>query len=146
MDKEERSREADTNMIEIKRLLNYLLTNDYEFNGTREANDGMYDYPDDAIASFSKKLSYTDTDGNLINDSDIKVSIQFEKRADYENIKKNEYEDNTYIGKPDTFIRGLIEEIKGPKYSIRGRKKNKKMKTRKNKSSKTANSFTPLNP
>jgi hypothetical protein len=151
MDKEDGSRKADTNIIEIKRLLNYLLTNGYEFEGTREAIDGRYNYPHDAIASFSKKISYTDTDGNWINDSDIKVSIQFEKRADYTNFKKNkdEDEDDIYIGDPDTFITGLIEEIKDPKYSIGGRsknkkmkiRKNKKMKTRKNKSSKTANSF-----
>ena len=32
MDKEKGSRKVDTNMIEIKRLLNYLLTNGYEFN------------------------------------------------------------------------------------------------------------------
>ena len=136
MDKEEGSREVDTNMIEIKRLLNYLLTNGYEFNGTREANDGRYIYPDEAIASFSKELSYTDTDRNWINDSGIKVSIQFEKRADYKNFEKNEDEDDIYIGEPDTFITGLIEEIKDPKYSMGGRTKNKKMKTRKNKSSK----------
>ena len=108
MDKEEGSREVDTNMIEIKRLLNYLLTNGYEFNGTRKAIDGRYIYPDEAIASFSKELSYTDTDRNWINDSGIKVSIQFEKRADYTNFEKNEDEDDIYIGEPDTFITGLI--------------------------------------
>ena len=118
MDKEEGSRKVDTNMIEIKRLLNYLLTNGYEFEETREAIDGRYIYPDDAIARFSKKLSYTDTDGNWINDSGIKVSIQFEKRADYKNFEKNEDKDDIYIGEPDTFITGLIEEIKDPKYSI----------------------------
>ena len=133
MDKEEDFRKADTNMIEIKRLLNYLLTNGYEFKGTQKAIDGRYNYPDDAIASFSKKISYTDTDGNWINDSGIKVSIQFEKRADYTNFKKNEDEDDIYIGEPNTFITGLIEEIKEPKRSIEGRTKNKKMKIRKNK-------------
>ena len=136
MDKEESSRKVDTNIIEIKRLLNFLLTNGYEFEGTREAIDGRYIYSDDAIASFSKEISYTDTDGNWINDSGIKVSIQFEKRADYTNFEKNEDEDDIYIGEPDTFITGLIEEIKDPKYSIGGRTKNKKMKIRKNKSSK----------
>ena len=142
MDKEESSRKVDTNIIEIKRLLNFLLTNGYKFEGTREAIDGRYISPDDAIASFSKKISYTDTDGNWINDSGIKVSIQFEKRADYTNFEKNEDEDDIYIGEPDTFITGLIEEIKDPKYSMGGRTKNKKMKIRKNKSSKkTANSF-----
>ena len=142
MDKEESSRKVDTNIIEIKRLLNFLLTNGYEFNGTREAIDGRYIYPDEAIASFSKELSYTDMDRNWINNSGIKVSIQFEKRADYKNFEKNKDEDDIYIGEPDTFITGLIEEIKDPKYSMGGRTKNKKMKTRKNKSSKkTANSF-----
>ena len=136
MDKEESSRKVDTNIIEIKRLLNFLLTNGYEFEWTREAIDGRYIYPDDAIASFSKEISYTDTDGNWINDSGIKVSIQFEKRADYTNFEKNEDEDDIYIGEPDTFITGLIEEIKDPKYSMGGRTKNKKMKIRKNKSSK----------
>ena len=133
MDKEEGSREVDTNMIEIKRLLNCLLTNGYEFNGTREAIDGRYINPDEAIASFSKELSYTGMDHNWINDSGIKVSIQFEKRADYKNFEKNKDKDDIYIGEPDTFITGLIEEIKYPKG---GRTKNKKMKTRKNKSSK----------
>ena len=56
MDKEEGSRKVDTNIIEIKRLLNCLLTNGYEFEGTREAIDGRYIYPDDAIAGFSKKI------------------------------------------------------------------------------------------
>ena len=142
MDKEEGSREVDTNMIEIKRLLNCLLTNGYEFNGTREAIDGRYINPDEAIASFSKELSYTGMDHNWINDSGIKVSIQFEKRADYKNFKKNEDEDDIYIGKPNTFITGLIKEIKDPKYLMDRRTKNKKMKIPKNKSSKkTANSF-----
>lgn len=134
MDKKEGSRKADTNMIEIKRLLNYLLTNGFEFEGTQEANDGIYYYPDEAIANFSKPISYTDTHHNWINDSGIKVSIQFEKRADYKNFEKNEDEEDIYIGEPETFITDLIEEIKD-------RTKNKKKKTRKNKSSKTANSF-----
>lgn len=75
MDKEENFRDADTNIIEIKRLLKYLLTNGYEYKETREAIDSSFVYPDDIIADFSKEISYTDTDGNWINDSSIKVSI-----------------------------------------------------------------------
>ena len=141
MDKEENFRMADTNMIEIKRLLNYLVTNGYEFEETREAVDDRYEYPDDAIAFFSKKLSYSDTDGNWINDSGIKVSIQFEKRADYKNLKKNKDGDENYIGEPHTFITDLMEENKASKSSLGGRAKRKKRKTRKNKSSKTSNSY-----
>ena len=157
MDKKESFRKVDTNAIEIKRLLKYLLTNGYVFEATREAFDGN---SEEAIASFSKELSYTNTDGNWIGDSSIKVSIQFEKRADYKNFEKNEDEDDIYIGEPETFITGLIEEIKDSKYSKGDKTKNKKMKipqkinmknmktlknreikTLKNKSSKTANSF-----
>ena len=127
MDKKESFRKVDTNAIEIKRLLNYLLTNGYKFEGTQEAVDGN---SEEAIASFSKELSYTDTDRNWINDSSIKVSIQFEKRADYKNFEKNEGEDDIYIGEPETFITGLIEEIKDPKYSKGDKTKNNKMKIR----------------
>ena len=118
MDKEENFRNADTNIIEIKRILKYLLTNKYEFKETREAIDNRFVYPDDVIADFSKEISYTDTDGNWINDSTIKVSIQFEKRADYINFKKNK-EDNEYIGNPDIFITGLIEEIEASNSSAK---------------------------
>ena len=127
MDKKEGFRKVDTNAIEIKRLLNYLLTNGYKFEGTQEAVDGN---SEEAIASFSKELSYTDTESNWINDSSIKVSIQFEKRADYKNFEKNEGEDDIYIGEPETFITGLIEEIKDPKYSKGDKTKNNKMKIR----------------
>jgi hypothetical protein len=130
MDKKERFRNVDTNAIEIKRLLKYLLTNGYEFEGIREAFDGKYNYPEEAIASFSKELSYTDKDGNWINDSGIKVSIQFEKRADYEKFEKNEDEDDIYIGQPETFITGLIKKIKDPKYSKGDKTKNNNMKIR----------------
>ena len=123
-------------MIEIKRLLNYLVTNGYEFKETREAFDDRYQYPDDAIALFSKKLSYSDTEGNWINDSGIKVSIQFETRADYKNFEKNAYDEDKYIGEPETFITGLIEEIKTSTSSLGGKAKRNKRKTRKNKSSK----------
>jgi hypothetical protein len=55
MDKEEGLRKIDINIIEIKRLLNYLLTNGYEFEETREAINDIYIYSDDGIAIFSKK-------------------------------------------------------------------------------------------
>ena len=80
--------------------------------------DGKYNYPDEAIAIFSKEISYSDKDSNQINDNSTKVSMQFEKRADYNKIKKNKNGDDIYIRNPDTFIKGLIEEIKDPKYSI----------------------------
>lgn len=138
MDKSERSRYSNTNMIQVKELLQFLVTNGYEFEGTREAVDSRYRrYPDDAIADFSKDIKYSEENGNYINDSKIKVSVHFEKRADYTNFKENEKGDNEYIGDPETFITGLIEEIKDSR-SARGSKyKRKKRKTRKNKSSRS---------
>lgn len=113
MDKSACDRRNDTNMIELKRTLTYLVANGYEFDGIRETFDGMrYYYPDDAVASFSKKISYSDAGGDWINDSSMKVSVQFEKRSDYTNFKKNEEGDDVYIGNPHAFIMGLIEEIK----------------------------------
>lgn len=129
MDNRDDSKKADTNMIEIKRLLNYLVKNDYKFDEIEA------EYDNDAVAIFSKGLSYYDIDDDWVKDSGIKISIQFEKRADYTNFEKNEEDENIYIGKPDIFIRGLITEIKSSKG---GRAKCIKMKTRKNKSSKTS--------
>jgi hypothetical protein len=166
MDKSVEYIEADTNMLEVKKLLHCLVTNGYNFERIREAVeedvDSIYIYPNDAIADFSKDLYYHDTDGNYINDSKIKVSIHFEKRADYKNFKKNVDEDNVdeynvdednvdeyneYNGDPETFIKDLIEEIKlskdlvkngGGKKSCKNRGKKscknrgKKRKTKKN--------------
>lgn len=130
-------RKADTNMLEVKKLLHCLLTNGYKFKKIREAVSedahGRYTYPDDAIADFSKELKYSDTDGNYIDDSIIKVSIHFEKRADYTNFEKNEDGDNVY-GDPKKFIKGLIKEIKSSESLVEnsnGKNSNNKRKTKK---------------
>jgi len=127
MDKHRYFREADTGILEIKKLLECLVSNGYEFNGTREAVIGRYSYPDDAIADFSKPLDFSDKDGNAINDGSLKVSIQFEKRTDYTNYEKNEDEDNIYVGEPEDFINGLVKETQ--------KKLRKKRKTRKKRGS-----------
>lgn len=130
MDKHRFARGPDTGIIEIKRVLECLLSNDYEFEGTSEANRGMYHYADDAIADFTKPLDFTDTYGNPIRDGSIKISIHFEKRADYKHFEENEDEDedNIYMGDTDEFIQGLIEETQ--------KKLRKKRRTRKSRSSK----------
>ena len=127
MDKHRYFREADTGILEIKKLLDCLVSNGYEFDGTREAIVGRYSYPEDAIADFSKHLDFSDKDGNAINDGSLKVSIQFEKRSDYTNYEKNEDEDNIYVGDPEDFINGLVKETQ--------KKLRKKRKTRKKRGS-----------
>jgi hypothetical protein len=117
------------NMIEIKKIVNCLVRNGYEFDGTREAvYDGTYYDNDDAIADFSKKLEYTDVFGDYKNDSIVKVSIHFEKRADYKNLKANEHQDIIYDGDTTAFIMNLVEEIQesSKDSSSRGTIKNRK--------------------
>jgi hypothetical protein len=130
MDKHRFARKADTGIIEIKRVLECLLSNDYEFEGTSEDNMGEYDNPDMAIANFTKPLDFTDTYGDAINDGYINVSINFEKRADYTHFKKNEDEDKIYVGDTEEFISGLIEETQ--------KKLRRKRRTRKSRSSKNS--------
>ena len=117
----------DTNMLEVKKLLHSLVTNGYKLERIREAvsvsEDAYNIYPDDAIADFSKEFEYNDTYGNHINDSIIKVSIHFEKRADYKNFKIDEEGNNVY-GNPKRFIKGLIKEIKRPESVKRKTHKN----------------------
>jgi hypothetical protein len=138
MDKVSQIRGADTNMLEIKKIVDCLLKNGYEFEGTREVYHPRLTYPDEAVADFLKKIEYTNADGEFINDSEIKVSIQFEKRADYTNFIKDENEDNIYNGDTDAFIIDLIEEIEDSKNSVKngGKKRckngGKKRKTTKN--------------
>ena len=103
-------RDQKTGMLEIKKIVDCLTKNGYEFQGTRDAVVGRYHYQDDFIADFSKEIDYSDAVGNYINDSSLKVSIQFEKRADYKNIEQNEDLDNVYDGDPDEFIQNLIRE------------------------------------
>ena len=133
---------ADTNMLEVKKLLDCLVTNGYELEGIQEA--GLSD-PNDAIAVFLKNLNYHDAYGHYINDSEIKVSIHFEKRADYTKIEKDEDDEIVYNGDPEDFITDLIKEIKHSKHLVkvnheggkksckkRCKKRGKKRKTQKN--------------
>ena len=137
MDRPVEDRGPDTSMLELKKIVDCLVTNGYEFEGTREAIVDRYSYPDDAIADFKKDIDYTAEDGNYINDNEIKVSIQFQKRADYKNfthygIDVDEREDDDeYIGDPDEFIIGLIGE-EDFQAQERGGTRRKKRKTRKN--------------
>ena len=96
--------------------------NGYKFEGTREADYGRDIYPDDAIADFLKKIS-------LANDNFLKVSIHFNKTADYKNFEKNEDGDNIYVGNQDEFIISLVEETQ----AARGGTRQKNRKTRRNK-------------
>jgi hypothetical protein len=117
---------------ELKKIVDYLETNGYEFEGI--VNDRFVD-DNDAIADFNKKIVYYHPEIGWIRDNYIKVSIQFQKRADYKNFThygkdENDLEDDDeYIGDLDTFILGLMEE---ENQDSTGGTRRKKRKTRKN--------------
>jgi len=126
MEKPVELRNKNTGILEMKKIIDCLTKNGYEFQGIREAIVGRYIYEDEFIADFSKEIDYSDAVGNYINDSSLKVSIQFEKRADYKNITQNEDLDNVYNGDPDEFIQNLIRES--------NKKQRSKRRTRKTRS------------
>ena len=121
MEKPVELRDKNTGMLEIKKIVDCLTKNGYEFEGIKE----VYRYPNDFIADFSKKIDYTDAVGEYIPDSSLKVSIQFEKHTDYKNIEKNEDLEEVYIGDPNEFIQSIIDST---------RKQPRKRRTRKTRS------------
>ena len=126
MEKPIELRDKNTGILEIKKIIDCLTKNGYEFQRTREAVIGRDSYPNEVIVDFSKRIDYTDEVGDYLPDSSIKVSIQFEKRVDYKNITQNEDLDYIYVGKPDDFIQSLIRES--------NKKQRSKRRTRKTKS------------
>ena len=122
MEKPVELRDQKTGMLEIKKIVDCLSKNGYEFEGTRKAVVGRYSYTNELIADFSKKIDYSDAIGEYIPDSSLKVSIQFEKRADYKNIEQNEDLDNIYIGDPNEFIQGIIDSTRKQRSKRRTRK------------------------
>ena len=55
MEKPVELRDQKTGMLEIKKIVDCLSKNGYEFEGTRKAVVGRYSYPDELISDFSKK-------------------------------------------------------------------------------------------
>jgi hypothetical protein len=76
--------DEDTGKIELERIFNFLKKNNYEFKNLEKANMNGF-----MIAKFKKDIKYSDKNGNYINDSYIKVKIEFDSDFDY----KNEYKD-----------------------------------------------------
>lgn len=131
MDRPVEDRGPDTSMLELKKIVDCLVTNGYEF----ERTFGIVRDVNDAIAVFNKEIHYNHPESGGQVDDNIKVSIQFPKRADYKNFThygKDEDErkgDDEYIGDLYTFILGLMEE---EIQDSTGGTRRKKRKTRKN--------------
>ena len=112
MDKPVELRGPDTLQIELKKVIEWLVKNGYQNQDTGDVYHPRYLFPDDAATHFEKKIDYTDITGNYTNDSRLKVTIQFEKRSDYEHIIYTEDRDEEYDREPYEFIEELIDNIK----------------------------------
>ena len=95
-------------------IVNCLVTNEYDFIGI--IDNEMGDYPNDAIALFSKDMETFHYENEYISDGKIQVSIKFDKRV----IDEDEDE--------STFIHGLINNH----HSSHGGTTRKNKKTRRN--------------
>jgi len=119
--------------FEIKKILQCLKTNDYVFEYIENSDDcdGCMN------AYFKKGVEFDDIDGNDVNDSHIKIKVEFDSRMDPEHSYYDE--DGSYF--PDTvrgeeFILTIFDELAGGKRKTKrnkSRRKNKK-KSKRNKS------------
>jgi len=124
MDKPVELRGPDTPQIELVHILTWLIKNGFEMEEVTEVYHSEYIYPDDAVVHFIKKIDYTEKSGDYINDSSMKVSVQFEKRADFKHIIDTEDVDREYDREPDVFIDELVKKIQ-KKQKRRTRKSHK---------------------
>lgn len=89
--------------LEMQKLIGFLLTNGYKFEGLEEANyyenGHAYSEPTATMCSFKSKSffdAYTNITGNSVNDSDIKIKIIYNN--DFDNLQK----EDTYYDKEKT--------------------------------------------
>ena len=99
---------ADKPDVEIRKILQCLKANGYEFEDVEDSADhyGVMN------ASFKKNTSFSESDGNYVNDSFIQVKIQFDSRMDYKNSYENEdgdYEPDIVQG--ERFIETILSEM-----------------------------------
>jgi len=123
-------RRENTGKLEMSKIIQFLIENDYKY----ENNVFGCFYHNYSVAEFNKNISYSDKNGNWINDNHIKISIEFNDDFDCENIddnkenediddneeneiyfdEKNNWKKNNWK-KTDDFINSLIEEIEEKK-------------------------------
>ena len=80
-------------------------------------------------------MDYTEKSGNYIKDSSMKVSVQFEKRADFNHITKTK-DGLEYDREPYEFIDKLMDNIKEKQRKINTLTQLVKMQKKQRKTSK----------
>ena len=84
MERNDNERGPDTGEIELKRIINCLKDNNYEFEDlTKTTTRGTM------VAIFNKDIKYTAIDGNYANDQNIKIKLEFDSDFDYKNTYKD---------------------------------------------------------
>jgi hypothetical protein len=79
------------------------------------------------VANFQKDIAYSDTDGNYINDSHIKVNVEFDSGFDFSHKYMNEDNEFAFDGeKGSEFIERLLTTPLLPKRRI---SRNRKVKS-----------------
>ena len=123
---------ARTPDFEIKKILQCLKTNGYELEGI-EDSDELHGCMN---AYFKKDVQFDDSDGNDVNDSHIKIKVEFDSRMDPEHSyydEEGEYVPDTVRG--EEFISTIFDELAGGKRKTKrnkSRRKNKKNKSKRN--------------
>ena len=123
---------ARTPDFEIKKILQCLKTNGYELEGI-EDSDELHGFMN---AYFKKDVQFDDSDGNDVNDSHIKIKVEFDSRMDPEHSyydEEGEYVPDTVRG--EEFISTIFDELAGGKRKTKrnkSRRKNKKNKSKRN--------------
>lgn len=99
-----KSGDEKTGKKELEKVINNLKQNGYEYNDVMPSDDmtGYY------IANFKKSIQYTNVTGEFINDRHIKVSVEFDRDYDYNNIVHREDDSPVYNDEQaDEFIQNL---------------------------------------
>jgi hypothetical protein len=116
--------------FEIKQIIQCLRTNGYELEDIEESDE----MEGNMCATFRKDVDFSEMNGNYVNDSFIKIKVDFDSRFDYKNILEDE-EDGTYIydeNKAHSFITKLMNGTYGEgKRNGKGKGKRKTRKNRK---------------
>jgi hypothetical protein len=122
----------DTGKLELEKIIDCLKQNHYEFEGLKSARmDGFM------IADFKKDIAYSNAEGEYINDSYIKVTIEFDSGFDYKNSYRDSEKEFTYDPeKGNDFIDKLIDGAYGHGKKKGNRRFKRINKTKKNKKNK----------
>ena len=114
MNKHHYHRKEDTGKIELQKIMIFLNNNNYHYQNIYESTIQGY-----SIGEFKKHISYTDKEGNWINDRYIKIYIEYHDDYDYEHNNKDKNGENVFNKQnSEKFIKNLINECCEP-YDIK---------------------------